>query len=243
MVPLKKLLSNKTLGKNISFFKNISVKLGRKPLTTLAVLVSVGVGSAALNSGGIFAGGILSGAYAEDVMPTLEKATFAGGCFWCMEPPFDALPGVKSTISGYSGGHTENPTYREVTSGATGHTEVVQVTYDPEQVSYEQLLAVFWKNIDPTVQNRQFCDVGSQYRSAIFYHSAEQKAAAEASLAQIKTQLKNSGKGEVFTELSALNAFYPAEGYHQDYYQKNPVRYKFYRYNCGRDQRLADLWG
>jgi len=171
----------------------------------------------------------------------LEKATFAGGCFWCMEPPFDKLEGVKSVISGYTGGNKTNPTYEEVSSGSTGHAESVEITYDPAVISYPKLLDVFWHNIDPTVKNRQFCDVGSQYRTAIYYHNAEQKQLAEAS----KKALEESKRfrGPVYTEITAATTFYPAEKYHQKYYQKNPVRYKLYRYNCGRDQRLRELWG
>ena len=171
----------------------------------------------------------------------LETATFAGGCFWCMEGPFDALDGVVSTTSGYSGGTLANPTYEQVSAGGTGHTESVQVTYDPQRVSYEKLLDVFWHNIDPTVANQQFCDHGSQYRTAIFYHNDTQRQAAEASLAAL--ELSKPFKAPIRTELSKAGAFYPAEDYHQDYYKKNPVRYKFYRYNCGRDQRLTELWG
>ncbi len=170
-----------------------------------------------------------------------ERATFAGGCFWCMEPPFDALPGVLSTTSGYMGGAKKNPTYEEVSSGSTGHAEVVQVAYDPKKVSYERLLEVFWKNIDPTVRDRQFCDIGTQYRSAIFYHSPEQKRLAEASKAAVmKTR---PFKADIITPVVAAGDFWPAEGYHQDYYIKNPVRYKFYRTGCGRDARLKELWG
>ena len=171
----------------------------------------------------------------------LEKATFAGGCFWCMEPPFDKLEGVKSVISGYTGGNKTNPTYEEVSSGSTGHAESVEITYDPAVISYPKLLDVFWHNIDPTVKNRQFCDVGSQYRTAIYYHNAEQKQLAEAS----KKALEESKRfrGPVYTEITAATTFYPAEEYHQKYHQKNPVRYKLYRYNCGRDQRLRELWG
>jgi len=171
----------------------------------------------------------------------LEKATFAGGCFWCMEPPFDKLEGVKSVVSGYTGGNKKNPTYEEVSSGSTGHAESVEITYDPAVISYPKLLDVFWHNIDPTVKNRQFCDVGSQYRTAIYYHNAEQKQLAEAS----KKTLEESKRfrGPVYTEITAATTFYPAEEYHQKYYQKNPVRYKLYRYNCGRDQRLRELWG
>jgi peptide-methionine (S)-S-oxide reductase len=171
----------------------------------------------------------------------LEKATFAGGCFWCMEPPFDRLEGVKSVVSGYTGGYKKNPTYEEVSSGSTGHAESVEITYDPAVTSYQKLLDVFWHNIDPTVKDRQFCDVGSQYRTAIYYHNAEQKRLAEAS----KKALEESKRfrGPIYTEVTAAATFYPAEEYHQKYYQKNPVRYKLYRFNCGRDQRLRELWG
>ena len=172
---------------------------------------------------------------------TLEVAIFAGGCFWCMEPPFDGLDGVVSTTSGYTGGHKDNPTYHQVSAGGTGHAESVQVVFDPERVSYKKLLDVYWHNIDPTTPNRQFCDAGNQYRSAIFYMNDEQKRLAEESLAELK---KNKPfKGQIVTEITAATKFYPAEDYHQDYYQKNPVRYKFYRYGCGRDARLEELWG
>ena len=169
------------------------------------------------------------------------KATFAGGCFWCMEHPFDELDGVVSTISGYCGGHTENPTYQEVTSGRTGHTEAVQVTYDPDVVSYEKLLEVFWRNINPVDADGQFVDRGSQYRPGIFYHNDEQKRLAEKS----REELAQSGRFQspIRTEIVPLDIFYPAEDYHQDYYQKNPVRYGFYRYNSGRDQFLKKIWG
>ena len=168
-------------------------------------------------------------------------ATFAGGCFWCMEPPFDELDGVLSTTSGYTGGHKDKPAYQEVSAGGTGHTEAVQIVYDRSKISYQELLSVFWKNIDPTTPNRQFCDSGSQYRSAIFYHDASQKHAAEASLE--KLNISKPFEEDIATELVAASTFYPAEDYHQDYYQKNPVRYKFYRYRCGRDQRLDAIWG
>lgn len=168
-------------------------------------------------------------------------AIFAGGCFWCMEPPFDELPGVKSTISGYIGGRVARPTYEQVSAGGTKHAEAVKVTYDPKQVSYAKLLEVFWRNIDPLAVDRQFCDVGDQYRSAIFTVGPEQQRLAEAG----KRELQASGRFEqpIATEIVAARTFYPAEGYHQDYYKKNPVRYKFYRFNCGRDQRLEELWG
>ncbi len=172
---------------------------------------------------------------------TTKIATFAGGCFWCMEPPFDKLDGVISTVSGYTGGRTVDPTYEEVSSGTTGHAESLQVTYDPSKLGYEKLLDVFWHNIDPLARDRQFCDIGEQYRSAIFYHNDEQKRLAQAS----KGALEQSGrfKQPIATQIVAAGPFYPAEEYHQDYYKKNPIRYKFYRYNCGRDQRLKELWG
>lgn len=172
---------------------------------------------------------------------TSAKAIFAGGCFWCMEAPFDKLPGVTATTSGYIGGSVKNPTYEQVSTGRTGHTEAVQVEYDPSKVSYEKLLQVFWMNIDPTVRNAQFCDHGSQYRSGIFFLGDEQRKLAEAS----KTALLKSKpfKQDIVTEITKASEFYAAEDYHQDYYQKNPVRYKVYRNGCGRDARLKDLWG
>jgi peptide-methionine (S)-S-oxide reductase len=184
---------------------------------------------------------VVSAVHASDVSNTsvLKTATFAGGCFWCMEPPFDELEGVISTTSGYTSGFKDNPTYREVSAGRTGHTEAIQVRFDPNKVSYHQLLEVFWKNIDPLAVDRQFCDKGSQYRSGIYYHDETQKVEAEKSLQAIEKQLE----GQIATEIVAASAFYPAEDYHQDYYLKNPVRYKFYRYSCGRDQRLEELWG
>ncbi|MFZ2199078.1 MAG: peptide-methionine (S)-S-oxide reductase MsrA [Thermodesulfovibrionales bacterium] len=170
-----------------------------------------------------------------------EKATFAGGCFWCMEHPFDEIPGVISVTSGYTGGHENNPTYEEVSAGRTGHAEAVQVVYDPAKVTYDKLLNVFWHNIDPTTKDRQFCDSGNQYRSAIFYHSAEQQRLALQSKAQLE-KIKTF-KEPVVTEIVQATQFYPAEEYHQQYYKKNPIRYKFYRTNCGRDRRLKELWG
>ena len=171
----------------------------------------------------------------------LATATFAGGCFWCMEPPYDKLDGVVSTTSGYIGGETVNPTYQEVSSGRTGHTEAVEVRYDPEKVSYSQLLEVFWRNIDPLTPNAQFCDHGSQYRSGIFFNDSEQERLARES----KARHDESGRfaKPIVTELTKAGVFYPAEEYHQDYYQKNPIPYKFYRYGCGRDARLEELWG
>lgn len=171
----------------------------------------------------------------------LAKATFAGGCFWCMEGPFDELDGVVSTTSGYTGGRTRNPTYEDVSAGGTGHAEAVEIVYDPAKISYERLLEVFWRNVDPLDNGGQFCDRGSQYRTAIFVHNAEQRAAAEKS----KAALRASGrlKGTIVTEIVDRGAFYRAEEYHQDYYQRNPLRYRYYRFSCGRDRRLKALWG
>jgi len=179
-------------------------------------------------------------AYADNAQKT-ETAIFAGGCFWCMEPPFDKLDGVLSTTSGYTAGHKDKPTYKEVSSGSTGHTEAIQIIFDPEKIAYAELLEVFWKNIDPVAVNHQFCDYGTQYRSGIYYLNAAQEKAAKQSLQQLEENKPFEGK--ITTEIIAASTFYPAEEYHQDYYQKNPVRYKFYRYSCGRDQRLDELWG
>ncbi len=171
----------------------------------------------------------------------IATATFAGGCFWCMEQALDEVDGVLSTTSGYAGGSVKNPSYQQVSGGGTGHAEAVQITYDPDKVSYGELLTKFWHNIDPIVPNQQFCDGGSQYRSAIFYHDEAQREIAERSLAEIEKSKPFPGK--VVTQIAALTEFYPAEGYHQDYYKKNPVRYKLYKYGCGRAQRLKQLWG
>jgi methionine-S-sulfoxide reductase len=170
----------------------------------------------------------------------LAKATFAGGCFWCMQPPFDKLEGVISTIPGYTGGHIENPTYEDVCSGTTGHTEALQVTYDHQKTSYRQLLEVFWRNINPADPDGQFVDRGTQYRPSIFYHDQEQKQLAEKS----RDDLAASGRftSPLTIEIVPLEKFYPAEGYHHDYYQKSPDRYKLYRYNSGRDQFLKKFW-
>jgi peptide-methionine (S)-S-oxide reductase len=169
----------------------------------------------------------------------LARATFAGGCFWCMEPPFDKLDGVVSTTSGYTGGRTANPTYEQVSAGTTGHTEAVEIVYDPRKITYAQLLEVFWRNIDPLTADRQFCDVGSQYRAGIFTHDETQRRLAEESKRAVAQRLPKP----VVTEISAASKFWPAEEYHQDYYKKNPIRYKLYRANCGRDQRLDAIWG
>ena len=167
-------------------------------------------------------------------------AIFAGGCFWCVEEDFEKLPGVIAAESGYTGGKTVNPTYQTVSAGGTGHTEAVRLTYDPRIVSYPVLLDFFWRHIDPTVKDRQFCDVGDQYRSAIFYKNAAQKDQVEASKAAL---LKSGALKEIYTEIAPESAFYPAEDYHQDYGKKNPLRYKYYRLTCGRDSRVAEVWG
>jgi peptide-methionine (S)-S-oxide reductase len=167
------------------------------------------------------------------------RATFAGGCFWCMEPPFDKLDGVVSTTSGYTGGHKANPTYAEVSAGTTGHAEAVEIVYDPRKVTYARLLEVFWRNVDPTTPDRQFCDVGSQYRAAIFFHDETQRRLAEESKQVVAQRLQQP----VVTQVVPAVTFYVAEEYHQDFYRKNPIRYKFYRTGCGRDRRLEQLWG
>jgi peptide-methionine (S)-S-oxide reductase len=181
-------------------------------------------------------------AAAQNTRPaTSATAIFAGGCFWCVEEAFDAVDGVVSTTSGYVGGVKPNPTYKEVSAGGTGHAEAVQVVYDPAKVSYEKLLDVFWRNIDPLAANAQFCDHGDQYRSAIFYLNEEQKRLAETS----KAALERSGalKGPIVTQIVAASPFYNAEDYHQDYHLKNSIQYRFYKYTCGRAQRLKELWG
>jgi peptide-methionine (S)-S-oxide reductase len=171
----------------------------------------------------------------------LEKATFAGGCFWCMEEALDKVEGVVSTTSGYTGGRAANPTYEDVSAGMTGHTESVEILYDPAKVGYAKLLEVFWRNIDPTTPDRQFCDRGNQYRSAIFYHDETQKRLAEESKRALEKS--KSFKEPIATEIAPAAAFYPAEEYHQNFYEKNPIRYRLYKYNCGRAQRLQELWG
>jgi peptide-methionine (S)-S-oxide reductase len=177
----------------------------------------------------------------REAPPGKALATFAGGCFWCMEPPYDKLDGVLSTTSGYMGGNKKFPTYEEVSSGTTGHTEVVQVVYDPAKVSYDKLLEVYWRNIDPTVRDRQFCDVGSMYRATIFVHNEEQKKAADKSKELLG--MTKPFKDPIVTPILPAADFWPAEAYHQDYYLKNPVRYNYYRTGCGRDARLKALWG
>jgi len=185
----------------------------------------------------------VSGAGTADAAEQAElaKAIFAGGCFWCMEGPFDELQGVVSTTSGYTGGHLPNPTYEQVSEGRTGHTESVLVLYDQKKINYEALLEVYWRNVDPTKVDRQFCDIGSQYRPGIFYFTDDQRRLAEKSKKEVeqhKTFLE-----PIVAEITKATDFFPAEEYHQDFYQKNPIRYKFYRLGCGRDSRLAELWG
>ena len=172
---------------------------------------------------------------------TVAKATFAGGCFWCVEEAFEKLPGVTAAVSGYMDGRTKNPSYEQVSSGMTGHTEVVEVTYDPAKVSYEKLLEHFWINHDPTTMERQFCDGGSQYRPGIYWHTEEQKRAAEASKA--KWDKDKPFKDKIVTPIVKATQLWPAEDYHQDYYKKNPARYTFYVTGCGRYSRLDSLWG
>lgn len=206
-------------------------KMVLRSILTMAVMVGLGLFSPTV-------------IYAQSSVEESDyrSATFAGGCFWCMEPPFDKLDGVISTTSGYAGGHVPNPTYKQVSAGSTGHAEVVQVVYDPEKISYRELLNVFWRNVDPLNSSGQFCDRGNQYRTAVFYHDEEQLRLAE----QSKAAFERSGRfsRSVATEIVPLNGnFYSAEEYHQDYYIKNPLRYKYYRTACGRDRRLEQLWG
>lgn len=195
----------------------------------------------------LFAYGLLSLALTGQTMAgdaarsstTLVSAIFAGGCFWCVEADFEKLAGVVEAESGYTGGHLANPTYQQVSRGGTGHAEAVRVLYDPGKVTYEQLLDYFWHHIDPTVKNQQFCDVGDQYRSGIYYQDESQRKSAEAS----RISLEKSGRfTHIYTEIAPAGKFYLAEEYHQDYYKKNPVRYKIYRTGCGRDARVNELW-
>ncbi len=173
--------------------------------------------------------------------PATARAIFAGGCFWCVESDFDKIDGVVSTTSGYIGGTVANPTYEQVSAKATGHAEAVEIVYDPRKVTYERLVEYFWHTIDPTVKDQQFCDHGTPYRTAIFAQNAEQLKLAQASRAALEKS--KPFKEPIVTEIVLATTFYPAEGYHQDYYLKNPVRYKYYRNSCGRDSRLKQLWG
>jgi peptide-methionine (S)-S-oxide reductase len=187
-----------------------------------------------ISSALVFGGGVVDSGEENGY----QEATFAGGCFWCLEHPYDKIDGVAETIVGYTGGHTDHPNYEQVSAGKTGHAEAIRIVFDPSRVSYNTLLDVFWKNIDPTVKDKQFCDHGNQYRSAIFYHTPEQKKLAEESKQALAERFNT-----IYTEIEPVSTFYPAEEYHQDYYRKNPLRYKFYRYSCGRDKRLKELWG
>jgi peptide-methionine (S)-S-oxide reductase len=182
---------------------------------------------------------LASGFYGGTVAAQTKEAVFAGGCFWCLEGPFDALPGVMETEAGYTGGQMSNPTYEQVSSGTSGHIEAMRVVYDPGQVDFAKLLDVFWRNIDPLDAGGQFCDRGPQYRSAVFFADAAEESAARAS----KARLEEDHGFTIATEILPRSEFYPAEEYHQDYYKKNPLRYRFYRQGCGRDQRLRQLWG
>lgn len=205
-------------------------------LATVAVLLFGSSGSVM---------GAQPGKTAEGVKPTAAAtatatAILAGGCFWCVESDFDKLPGVIATVSGYTAGKTPNPTYEQVSAGGTGHTEAVRITYDPTKIKYQQLIEYFWRHIDPTVKDRQFCDVGTQYRSGIYWQNEAERKIVEAS----RDALLKSGKlPQIFTEIAAASAFYPAEEYHQDYYIKNPIRYNYYRSSCGRDNRIKEVWG
>jgi peptide-methionine (S)-S-oxide reductase len=187
----------------------------------------------------VLAGWLVSQSQAADAPSA--TAYFAGGCFWCMEEVFEKVPGVISVASGYMGGRVEHPTYEQVSAGGTGHAESVEVRYDPAKVSYPALLDAFWHNVDPVTPNAQFCDHGSQYRAVIFYQDEDQKRLAEES----KRAIEQSGRlrQPIVTELTKAAPFYPAEEYHQDFYKKNPIRYKFYKFNCGRAQRLEEVWG
>lgn len=176
----------------------------------------------------------------ESKAPKTASAIFAGGCFWCIEKDFEKLPGVLDAESGYTAGRTKNPTYEAVSAGVTGHTEAVRVIYDPAKVSYPQLVEYFWRHIDPTVKDSQFCDVGTQYRSGIYWQNEDERKVAEASRDAL---LKSRRFPVIYTELAAANDFWRAEEYHQDYYKKNPVRYNYYRASCGRDARVAEVWG
>jgi peptide-methionine (S)-S-oxide reductase len=210
--------------------------IGRRLLQLLGLgaLAAVGTPAAAGAQGAPLPAGTMPAATA--------RATFAGGCFWCMEEAFEKVDGVVSVTSGYTGGHTKNPTYEETSAGGTGHAESIEIVYDTTKIGYDRLLDVFWHNVDPVARDRQFCDAGSQYRSAIFYHDDAQRRLAE----QSKERLEASGRFKqegIATEITAAATFYPAEEYHQDYYRKNPVRYKYYKWSCGRAQRLEQIWG
>lgn len=204
----------------------------RRFLMSFAVLVAMAGLSGVLS-------GLAAIATAQDAKAEQAVAIFAGGCFWCTESDFDHVAGVLSTTSGYIGGSVKNPSYRQVSAGGTGHAEAVKIVYDPGKVSYRQLLTHYWHSVDPTVKNAQFCDHGSQYRTAIFVRNEAERKLAEASKQQVAAELKKP----IYTEIAAAGTFYAAEDYHQDFYKKSPTKYKFYRWNCGRDQRLKEIWG
>ena len=212
----------------------------RQTWTALGAVLTLAVAAGVANSQNP---GTSSAAPAAQPAPTAgtAKATFAGGCFWCVEADFDKVPGVISTTSGYIGGTVANPTYEQVSAKTTGHAEAVEIVFDPAKVSYAQLLEKYWRTIDPTTKDRQFCDAGTPYRTAIFTHGAEQAAAAQASKAALEKT--KPFKAPIVTTIESAGPFYAAEGYHQDYYKKNPVRYNYYRSSCGRDARLKELWG
>ncbi|MCF8477597.1 MAG: peptide-methionine (S)-S-oxide reductase MsrA [Pseudolabrys sp.] len=204
----------------------------RRFLMSFAVLVAMAGLSGVLS-------GLAAIATAQDAKAEQAVAIFAGGCFWCTESDFDHVAGVLSTTSGYIGGSVKNPSYRQVSAGGTGHAEAVKIVYDPGKVSYRQLLTHYWHSVDPTVKNAQFCDHGSQYRTAIFVRNEAERKLAEASKQQVAAELKKP----IYTEIAAAGTFYAAEDYHQDFYKKSPTKYKFYRWNCGRDRRLKEIWG
>jgi len=217
----------------------MSIKENEAMKNMIAALLCLYLGLAGLTVA--IAGGDTGNKITAGGSDRTQAATFAGGCFWCMEAPFDKLPGVISVTAGYTGGSLKNPTYEQVSAGSTGHAESVQIFYDPARISYSRLLEVFWRNIDPTVKDRQFCDSGHQYRSAIFFHGEEQRRIASESKAALG---KNKPfKAPIVTEIVPASEFYPAEEYHQHYYKKNPIRYRYYRGSCGRDARLKELWG
>jgi peptide-methionine (S)-S-oxide reductase len=217
------------------------MKTGLRPGAFVAIAVgiaaAVAVGRGAMGS----SGDPRAMASPPVVPPGAARATFAGGCFWCMESPYDSLPGVLSVTSGYTGGRFENPTYEQVSSGGTGHAEAVQIVYDPAKITYEKLLDVYWHNVDPTVRDRQFCDVGEQYRTGIFVHDAAQRKAAEASKAD--HERTKPFKEPIVTTIEDAGAFWPAYAYLLGYCKLNPLQYRMYRSGCGRDARLAELWG
>jgi methionine-S-sulfoxide reductase len=208
-----------------------------KNIQYLIVMIVMGL---LVLAGGLAIGGMNDSSEMQDNGPK-ARAIFAGGCFWCVEEAFEKVDGVVSATSGYIGGETPNPTYKQVSAGGTGYAEAVEIVYDPDKVTYQQLLDVFWKNIDPTTPDQQFCDRGDQYRSAVFYLDESQKRLAEESKQRVE-QTKTFAE-PVVTEIAMGTKFYPAEDYHQDFYKRNPVRYKFYKWNCGRAQRLEELWG